>query len=196
MRLRQRIQGRSTLEAPVDASLRRLGQLVVVMGAMLGAVLGVALALLVENAETSRAVAAPRRERVAVLAASPPRAAIPSRPGGPCCGTRGMATIPWAASAPSRPTVTTSVMGRLTRTAKAAGTRPAAAARTDPARARTNSRTLPNPPQRVAIPDGGHDSARRAGEGATNPQLLSTRQRASSTACWRVLFNVCQPRFP
>jgi hypothetical protein len=47
------------LEAPVDRSLRRLGQLLVVMGALLGAGLGVALALLVENAETSRAVAAP-----------------------------------------------------------------------------------------------------------------------------------------
>jgi hypothetical protein len=41
------------------------------MGALLGAVLGVVLALMVENAETSNAVAAPERERVAVLAASP-----------------------------------------------------------------------------------------------------------------------------
>jgi hypothetical protein len=41
------------------------------MGALLGAVLGVALALIVENAETSSAVAAPERERAAVLAASP-----------------------------------------------------------------------------------------------------------------------------
>jgi hypothetical protein len=41
------------------------------MGALLGAVLGVGLALLVENVETSRAVAAPERERVAVLTASP-----------------------------------------------------------------------------------------------------------------------------
>jgi hypothetical protein len=56
----------------VDRSLRRLGQLLVVMGALLGAVLGVSLALLVENAETSRAVRAPGRERAAVLAASPP----------------------------------------------------------------------------------------------------------------------------
>jgi hypothetical protein len=57
---------------PVDRSLRRLGQLLVVMGALFGAVLGVSLALLVEDAETSRAVAAPGRERAAVLAASPP----------------------------------------------------------------------------------------------------------------------------
>ena len=55
----------------MDRSLRRLGQLLVVMGALLGAVLGVGLALLVENAETSKAVAAPEPEPVAVLAASP-----------------------------------------------------------------------------------------------------------------------------
>jgi len=55
----------------VDRSLRRLGQLLVVMGALLGAVLGIGLALLVENAEPSKAVAAPEQERVAVLAASP-----------------------------------------------------------------------------------------------------------------------------
>jgi hypothetical protein len=42
------------------------------MGALLGAVLGVSLALIVESAETSSAVAGPERERVAVLAASPP----------------------------------------------------------------------------------------------------------------------------
>ena len=42
------------------------------MGALFGAVLGVSLALIVEHAETSRAVAALGRERVAVLAASPP----------------------------------------------------------------------------------------------------------------------------
>ena len=48
------------------------------MGALLGAVLGVGLALLVENAETSRAVAAPERERVAVLTASPPGSQPPA----------------------------------------------------------------------------------------------------------------------
>ena len=41
------------------------------MGALLGAVVGVGLALLVENTEPSKAVAAPQPERVAVLAASP-----------------------------------------------------------------------------------------------------------------------------
>jgi len=56
----------------VDRSLRRLGQLLVVMGALLGAVLGVSLALIVEHAETSGVVAALGRERVAVLAAGPP----------------------------------------------------------------------------------------------------------------------------
>ena len=55
----------------MDRSLRRLGQLLVVMGALLGAVLGVGLALLVENTEPDKAVAAPDRERVAVLTASP-----------------------------------------------------------------------------------------------------------------------------
>jgi hypothetical protein len=44
----------------------------VVMAALLGAVLGVALALIVENAETSSAVAGLERERAAVLTASPP----------------------------------------------------------------------------------------------------------------------------
>jgi hypothetical protein len=62
----------------VDRSLRRLGQLLVVMGALLGAVLGVSLALIVENAETSRAVAALGRERAAVLAASPPSSEPPA----------------------------------------------------------------------------------------------------------------------
>ena len=49
------------------------------MGAVLGAVLGVALALIVEHAETSRAVAALGRERAAVLAASPPNTPAASR---------------------------------------------------------------------------------------------------------------------
>ena len=52
----------------MDRSLRRLGQLLVVMGVLLGAVLGVGLALLVENAETSRAV----------LTASPPGSQPPA----------------------------------------------------------------------------------------------------------------------
>lgn len=52
-------------------SLRRLGQLLVVMGALLGAVLGVALALIVENVESSGTVAMAGRERAAVLAAHP-----------------------------------------------------------------------------------------------------------------------------
>jgi hypothetical protein len=56
----------------VDRSLRHLGQSLVVMGALLGAALGVGLALIVENADTSGAVVAPGRERAAVLAADPP----------------------------------------------------------------------------------------------------------------------------
>jgi hypothetical protein len=42
----------------VDRSLRHLGQLLVVMGALLGAALGVGLALVVENAGTSGTVVA------------------------------------------------------------------------------------------------------------------------------------------
>ena len=65
----------------MDRSLRRLGQLLVAMAALLGAVLGVSLALLVEHAQTSNAVAGPGRERAAVLAASPPSSTPPgSRP--------------------------------------------------------------------------------------------------------------------
>lgn len=54
----------------MDRSLRRLGQLLVVMGALLGAVLGGALALLVDNTETSSEVGEPQRERAAVVAAA------------------------------------------------------------------------------------------------------------------------------
>ena len=62
----------------MDRSLRRLGQLLVVMGALLGAVLGVSLALIVENAETSSTVAGSGAERAAVLAASPPSSQPPA----------------------------------------------------------------------------------------------------------------------
>ena len=55
----------------MNRSLRRLGQLLVVMGALLGATIGVALALIVENAENSRAVVASGRERAAVFQAAP-----------------------------------------------------------------------------------------------------------------------------
>jgi hypothetical protein len=61
----------------VDRSLRDLGQLLVVMGALLGAVLGVGLALIIENADTSGAVVARGRERAAVLAADPPSSRPP-----------------------------------------------------------------------------------------------------------------------
>jgi hypothetical protein len=62
----------------VDRSLRRLGQLLVAMAALFGAVLGVALALILENTETSRAGVALGRERAAVLAASPPSSQPPA----------------------------------------------------------------------------------------------------------------------
>ena len=65
----------------MNRSLRRLGQLLVVMGALLGAVLGVALALVVDNAGTSRTGAIPEREPAAVLAAGGPGSQPPaSRP--------------------------------------------------------------------------------------------------------------------
>jgi hypothetical protein len=62
----------------VDRSLRRLGQLLVVMGGLLGAVLGVALALIVENAETSSAVTGPEREGAAVPAVGSPSSRPPA----------------------------------------------------------------------------------------------------------------------
>jgi len=61
----------------VDRSLRDLGQILVVMGALLGAVLGVGLALIVENADTSGSVMASGPERAAVLA-SPPSSRPPA----------------------------------------------------------------------------------------------------------------------
>jgi type IV secretory pathway TrbL component len=61
----------------VDRSLRDLGQILVVMGALLGAVLGVGLALIVENADTSGTVVASGPERAAVLA-SPPSSRPPA----------------------------------------------------------------------------------------------------------------------
>jgi hypothetical protein len=61
----------------VDRSLRDLGRILVVMGALLGAVLGVGLALIVENADTSGTVVASGPERAAVLA-SPPSSRPPA----------------------------------------------------------------------------------------------------------------------
>ena len=58
----------------MDRSLRRFGQLLVVTGALLGAVLGVALALIVNNAASSGAVATSGRE---VAATSPPSSRPP-----------------------------------------------------------------------------------------------------------------------
>ncbi len=56
-------------------SLRRRGQRLVVVGALLGALIGVGLALAMEDAGTSRAMAAP--ERGAVLAISRPSSQPP-----------------------------------------------------------------------------------------------------------------------
>jgi hypothetical protein len=65
----------------VDRALRRLGQLLVVMGALLGAVLGVSLALIVDRLETSGMVVAPGREGAAVLSASSPGSQPPGSRG-------------------------------------------------------------------------------------------------------------------
>jgi hypothetical protein len=62
----------------VDRSLRRLGQLLVIMGALLGAVLGVALALIVNNADSSGPVAASGRAVSAAVSTSPPSSRPPA----------------------------------------------------------------------------------------------------------------------
>ena len=62
----------------MDRSLRQLGQLLVVMRALLGAITGVALALIMDNAASNRAAAAPGREHTAVLAAHPPSSQPPA----------------------------------------------------------------------------------------------------------------------
>jgi hypothetical protein len=68
----------------VDRSLRHLGQLLVVMGALLGAAVGVAVALVIGNATTSGAVLASGPARAAVVAAGPSSSRPPvSRGAGP-----------------------------------------------------------------------------------------------------------------
>jgi hypothetical protein len=60
------------LGGPVDRSLRRRGQLRVVAGALLGALIGTTLGLIVQDAQTSTAVAAAGPGHGAALAASSP----------------------------------------------------------------------------------------------------------------------------
>jgi hypothetical protein len=55
----------------VDRSLRRRGELLVVVGALLGAFSGVALGLVMDDTQSHRAVATPGRTRGAALAVSP-----------------------------------------------------------------------------------------------------------------------------
>lgn len=75
----------STLEASVDRSLRRHGQFLVAMGAVLGALVGIVLGLAVEDPQASTAVAAPGPAPATALAATPPSsqstAAQPTGPG-------------------------------------------------------------------------------------------------------------------
>lgn len=56
----------------MERSLRRRGQVLVVVGALLGALSGVVLGLAVEDPQAPTAVAAPSRTRGAALAAHPP----------------------------------------------------------------------------------------------------------------------------
>jgi hypothetical protein len=85
MRLRQVCEVCSILEASVDPSLRRHGQILVAVGAVLGALTGTVLGLAVEDLQASTTVAAPRPARAAALAATPPSgqptAAQPTGPG-------------------------------------------------------------------------------------------------------------------
>jgi hypothetical protein len=62
----------------VDRSLPRRGQHLVVAGALLGALIGAALGLIVEDGQTSTAVAAPGRAGGAALAVSPPSSHPPA----------------------------------------------------------------------------------------------------------------------
>ena len=81
-----------------------------------------------------------RRRTSASLA---PPAAGRQPPGRPVLRIRWVAAIPPALSARRQATEPTSVLVRLTRTARAAETRPAATARRNPARATTNRERLP-----------------------------------------------------
>jgi hypothetical protein len=56
----------------VDRSLRRRGQFLVAVGAVLGALVGIVLGLAVEDPQASTAVTAPGSARAAALAAAPP----------------------------------------------------------------------------------------------------------------------------
>ena len=56
----------------MDRSLRRRGQFLVAVGAVLGALVGIVLGLAVEDPQASTAVAAPGAARAAALAATPP----------------------------------------------------------------------------------------------------------------------------
>ena len=56
----------------MDPSLRRNGQILVAVGAVLGALTGTVLGLAVEDLQASTTVAAPRPARAAAMAATPP----------------------------------------------------------------------------------------------------------------------------
>jgi hypothetical protein len=115
----------------VDRSLRRFGQLLIVTGALLGAVLGVALALIVNNAATSGAVATSGRK---VRPRRPParRVADPLSPERLVPRILQLGALPAATSAPSGRAEPTGMMARPITTVKAASARLRAAATTSP----------------------------------------------------------------
>jgi len=115
----------------VDRSLRPFGQLLVVTGALLGAVLGVALALIVNNAASSGAVATSGRE-VAAAAATSRRVADPLSPERLVPRILQLGALPAATSAPSGRAEPTGMMARPITTVKAASARLRAAATTSP----------------------------------------------------------------
>ena len=119
----------------------------VVVGARLGTVIGVALGLVVEDAQTSTAAAAPGRARGAALAASLPSSQPPaSRAAG--SGNRTDGNESSGNQRAESQTDPTSGMAKQTRIGQAAGTSPAATVRTNLARAKTSSTpTAPCPQQ-------------------------------------------------
>ena len=132
------------LGGPVDRSLRRRGQHLVVVGALLGTLIGTALGLIAEDAQTSTAVAASGPARGAALAARPPSSHPPaSRAAGSWDGNDSSGNQ--RAEPPGRPDkrmATRKRIGQAVRTSPArarARTRAGARASSTPDRSRTCS---------------------------------------------------------
>jgi hypothetical protein len=67
-----KVGGMFEIGGPEERSLRRRGQVLVVVGALLGAVSGIVLGLAVDDSQTPTAVVAPGQAGAAALAAQPP----------------------------------------------------------------------------------------------------------------------------